>query len=161
MIWGLPLARLSILCWGTFKSPGLPSRSRLHLNRLVALWTYLDVELTAAPPRESRGTVVAEYPERRDRHTLSQALLSVRKGTGVQRRTLMQAFRCAPGIRSSFAAAAFTGWTETLHMAHREMRVRRCRSLATLEQAYAMYRGPFLDAFKWRIVHLVEWLLLL
>ncbi|MDX9953807.1 MAG: hypothetical protein RBT75_06920 [Anaerolineae bacterium] len=159
------MARLSILSLGTLQiSLDAVPLTAFTSDKARALLTYLAVESDRPHRRESLvGLLWPEYPERRARHTLSQALLSVRQVTGDQQADpAARFFDVRPDTLQFCRGSDYWLDLEPFTMAHRESAFGAAASLATLEQASALYRGPFMDGFSLAdSPAFEEWLLLL
>lgn len=159
------MARLSILSLGTLQiTLDAVPLTAFASDKARALLTYLAVE-SDRPHRRERlaGLLWPEYPERRARHTLSQALLSVRQVTGDhQADPVARFFDVRPDTLQFCRHSDYWLDLETFTTAHRESAFGAAASLATLEQASALYRGPFMDGFSLAdSPAFEEWLLLL
>ena len=158
------MARLSILSLGTLQiTLDSVSLTAFASDKARALLTYLAVESDRPHRRESLvGLLWPEYPERHARHTLSQALFNVRQVTGDCRAEPAARFLdVRPDTLQFCRHSDYWLDLETFTTAHRESAFGAAASLATLEQASALYRGPFMDGFSLADRPAVgEWLLL-
>lgn len=159
------MARLSILSLGTLQiSLDAVPLTAFASDKARALLTYLAVESDRPHRRESLvGLLWPEYPERHARHTLSQALFNVRQVTGDCRAEPAARFLdVRPDTLQFCRDSDYWLDLELFTTAHREGAFGAAASLATLEQASALYRGPFMDGFSLAdSPAFEEWLLLL
>ncbi len=160
------MARLSILSLGTLHiTLDAVPLTAFASDKARALLTYLAVE-SDRPHRRERlaGLLWPEYPERHARHTLSQALLSVRQVTGDHRADeSARFFDVRPDTLQFCRHSDYWLDLEPFTTAHHKSTLPgMANSLATLEQALALYRGPFMDGFSLPdSPAFEEWLLLL
>ena len=120
-------------------------------DKARALLTYLAVESDCAHQREHlAGLFWPEYPERRARHTLSQALYNVRTVIGDREArpssryldVSRQALQFRPASDYWLDIDTLTACHDGLHQQD------ACNLLEALEEAIALYRGPFLAGFS-------------
>ena len=149
------MARLSILSLGTLQiTLDATPLASFDSDKARALLTFLAVESDRAHRRETlAGMFWPEHPERRARHSLSQALSNVREAIGDRERDASSQFLYVTHHALQFRRTS-DYWldVEQLVLSHqaRPSAGASQQSLAVIDQAISLYRGPFLDGFSLR-----------
>jgi DNA-binding SARP family transcriptional activator len=146
------MGQLAIVSLGTLHmSLDTTPLTDFNSDKARALLTYLAVESDRAHHREHlAGLLWPEYPERRARHSLSQVLYSVR--TVIGDREAPPSARYLDVTRQTLQFRPTSDYwldVDTLNACHDGLHQQDARSiLETLEEAIALYRGPFLAGFS-------------
>ncbi|MCJ7549888.1 MAG: NB-ARC domain-containing protein, partial [Anaerolineae bacterium] len=149
------MARLSILSLGTLQiALGATPLTSFDSDKARALLTFLAVESDRAHRRETlAGMFWPEYPERRARHSLSQALWNVREAIDDREVDPSSQFLSVTHHALQFRRTS-DYWldVEQLVLSHQGRPSAEASepSLAAIDQALSLYRGPFLDGLSLR-----------